>query len=213
LVPTLVGSAGEPIRFSTISVGGHACGVEAETGRGFCWGPNESGQLGDGTRVQRLTPTLVAGGAVRFSSISPGGAFTCGVESETGVAYCWGANALGQLGDGTTTARPEPMPMSGSAVRFTRISARGDLACGIEAESGVAYCWGSGHTGTARLVPTILSGEPIRFSSLDVGGIGCGVEALTGRAYCWGDSLTPTPLSPVWSVGSVASLTKRHLRP
>jgi alpha-tubulin suppressor-like RCC1 family protein len=206
LVPTLVRSAGEPIRFSSISVGGHACGVEAETGRGFCWGPNESGQLGDGTRVPRLTPTLVAGGAVRFSSISPGGAFTCGVEAETGFAYCWGANAFGQLGDGTTTARSEPTPMSGSALRFTAISARGDLACGIEAETGGAYCWGRGYTGTARLVPTPVAGEPIRFSNLGVGGIVCGIEAPTGRAYCWGDSLTPTPLSPI---AFVASAVKR----
>ena len=209
LVPALVRSAGDPIRFSSISVGGHACGVEAETGRGFCWGPNESGQLGDGTSVQRLTPTLVGGGAVRFSSISPGGAFTCGVEAETGFAYCWGANASGQLGDGTTTARSEPRPMRGSALRFTAISARGDMACGIEAETGVAYCWGRGYTGTARLVPTILAGEPIRFGSINVGGIGCGVEAPTGRAYCWGDSLTPTLLSPVWSAASAA---KRHVR-
>jgi hypothetical protein len=209
-VPTLVRSAGDPIRFSSISVGGHACGVEAESGRGFCWGPNESGQLGDGTTVQRLTPTLVAGGAVRFSSISPGGAFTCGVEAETGRAYCWGANALGQLGDGTATGRPEPLPMNGSALRFTRISARGDMACGIEAESSVAYCWGRGYTGTARLVPTILAGGPIRFSNLGVGGIGCGVEAATGRAYCWGDSLIPAPLSPIPFITSAA---KRHLRP
>ena len=40
--------------------------------------------------------------------------------------------------------------MGGSALRFTTISSRGDMACGIEAETGVAYCWGRGYTGPAR---------------------------------------------------------------
>lgn len=204
-VPTLVESRGDRIQFSTISVGGHACGVEADTGRGYCWGPNESGQLGDGTTIERLLPTLVADGHLRFSSISPGGAFTCGTEAQTGFAYCWGSNAFGQLGDGTTTGRPEPQPIGENALRFTAISSRGDMACGIEAETGVAYCWGRGYTGTARLVPTMVSGERIRFSSINVGGNACGVEAQTGRGYCWSDSLVPTPLAP----GSVASGAKR----
>ena len=194
-VPTLVGTAGDRIRFSSISVDGHACGVEAETGRGYCWGPNESGQLGDGTTIERLAPTLVAGGELRFSSISPGAASTCGIEAQTGRVYCWGSNTFGQLGDGTTTARSEPELTGASALRLVTISARGDIACGIEAETGVAYCWGRGYTGTARLVPTMVGGD-IRFSSITVGGDGCGVEAETGRGYCWGVSLLPTPVTP-----------------
>jgi len=194
-VPTLVGSGGASLRFTSISVGGHACGVEAETGHGYCWGPNESGQLGDGTTTERLVPTLVAGGRLRFSSISPGDAATCGVEAETGSAYCWGSNALGQLGDGTTTPRPEP-EMAGSALRLATVSSRGDMVCGIEAETGVAYCWGRAYTGAARLVPTMVANDRIRFSSISVGGGACAVEAQTGRGYCWGDSLVATPLAP-----------------
>ena len=204
-VPTLVGTAGDRIRFSSINVGGHACGLEAETGRAYCWGSNESGQLGDGTTMQRLTPTLVAGGQLRFSSISPGGAFTCGVEAQTGVGYCWGSNPLGQLGDGTSTSRSEPKLMGGRAPRFTTISARGDMACGIEAETGVAYCWGRGYTGPARVVPVIVGSDHIRFSSISAGGgDACGVEAETGRGYCWGDSLVPTLLAPASAVASAA---------
>jgi alpha-tubulin suppressor-like RCC1 family protein len=197
-VPTLVESGGATLRFTSISVGGHACGVEAETGHGYCWGPNESGQLGDGTTIDRLVPTLVAGGRLRFSSISPGDAATCGVEAETGSAYCWGSNAVGQLGDGTTTARLEPA-IAGSALRLATVSSRGDMVCGIEEQTGVAHCWGRGYTGGARLVPTMVGNDRVRFSSISVGGGACAVEAQTGRGYCWGDSLVPTALAPLVS--------------
>ena len=41
--------------------GTHTCGVQKDTGVGYCWGANESGQLGDATFTQRLRPTKVAG--------------------------------------------------------------------------------------------------------------------------------------------------------
>jgi len=102
---------------------------------------------------------------------------------------------LGQPGDGTTTTRPEP-GIAGSALRLDTVSSRGDMVCGIEAETGVAYCWGRAYTGAARLVPTMVANDRIRFSSISVGGGACAVEAQTGRGYCWGDSLVATPLAP-----------------
>lgn len=36
----------------------HACGREAD-GTVYCWGTNDAGELGDGTRVRRLTPVRV----------------------------------------------------------------------------------------------------------------------------------------------------------
>jgi hypothetical protein len=54
--PTL---AAEGRAFADISLAGpHACGREAD-GTVYCWGTNDAGQLGDGTRVQRLTPVRV----------------------------------------------------------------------------------------------------------------------------------------------------------
>jgi len=47
--------------FKTISVGDrHVCGLGAD-GRVYCWGANDRGQLGDGTFVNRPSPTLVLG--------------------------------------------------------------------------------------------------------------------------------------------------------
>jgi alpha-tubulin suppressor-like RCC1 family protein len=42
-----------------------------------------------------------------------GSGHTCGVTTSH-VGYCWGRNNFGQLGDGTTTDRPTPVPVAGA---------------------------------------------------------------------------------------------------
>jgi Alpha-tubulin suppressor and related RCC1 domain-containing proteins len=89
----------------------HTCG-ETTDNRAYCWGSNDQGQVGDGKGAgNRLTPSPVAGGLF-FSQVSAGGVHTCG-RTPAGVAYCWGWNPYGQLGDGTTTDRPKPTRVVG----------------------------------------------------------------------------------------------------
>jgi alpha-tubulin suppressor-like RCC1 family protein len=96
------------LTFSRITAGsGFACGV-TPFGDGYCWGLNTSGQLGDGTTIDRRSPVLVGGG-LKFRSITAGGTHACGLTTSPERIYCWGSNSRGQLGDGTTTARTLPV--------------------------------------------------------------------------------------------------------
>jgi alpha-tubulin suppressor-like RCC1 family protein len=88
----------------------HTC-AKTTANRAYCWGYNWDGQLGDGTRNQRLAPTTVLGG-MYFSQLDAGAEHTCG-RSAGGVAYCWGANGKGTLGDGTTEVRLTPTAVLG----------------------------------------------------------------------------------------------------
>ena len=98
--------------FTRVTVGsGHTCG-EATNKRAYCWGANANGQLGDGTTATlRLKPVAVAGG-LGFYQLSAGGAHTCG-KTGASVAYCWGANFSGQLGNGLTAESRTPVAVAG----------------------------------------------------------------------------------------------------
>jgi alpha-tubulin suppressor-like RCC1 family protein len=220
------------LTFRQVSTGHlHTCGVTTAN-VAYCWGWNPAGELGDGTRTDRLRPVRVAGGLL-FRSVTAGGSdiiggYTCGVTT-TNVAYCWGANLFGQLGDGTTTARLRPVRVAGG-LAFRRVSAgRNWHTCGVTT-GNVAYCWGANQVGQlgngSRTGPQICphpsvddfacSTRPTRvagglaFRQVSAGGNHtCGVTTA-GRAFCWGapggalgDGTTVLKLTPVPVVGGI----------
>ena len=82
--------------FTTIAAGlTHTCGLTKDHAV-FCWGANDSAQLGDGTTKNSAVPVRVSTG-VRFKSVAPGASHTCAVATDD-VGYCWGGNWHGQLG-------------------------------------------------------------------------------------------------------------------
>jgi alpha-tubulin suppressor-like RCC1 family protein len=105
LVPARVAGG---LRFASISagLGLHACGLTA-TGEAYCWGWNEDGQLGNGTKTSSKVPVAVTGG-LRFASISVGHFHTCGVSVD-GAIYCWGATEMGGMGTGSSSGSTKPV--------------------------------------------------------------------------------------------------------
>nr|WP_210063468.1 S-layer homology domain-containing protein [Pseudarthrobacter sp. PvP004] len=77
----------------------------------WAWGDNGSGQLGDGTTTERLTPVKVSNLA-SVKSISAGNGTAYALQTD-GTARAWGSNSWGQLGDGTTTWRSLPVTIAG----------------------------------------------------------------------------------------------------
>src|SRR3989442_8157506 len=129
----------------------------------YCWGGNGSGQLGDGTKTNQLTPVLVqAPAGVSFAAVTAGAAHTCGATA-AGAAYCWGDNGFGQLGDGTTTSQSSPVLVQAPpGVSFAAVTAGVADTCGVTA-ARTPYCWGRnlegqlrGGTTTNRLSPLLV---------------------------------------------------------
>ena len=84
----------------------HSCAITT-TGTLFCWGLNNSGQLGLGHQSTRVRPTYV-GGIVEAVQLAAGDSHTC-ARLSTGLLKCWGLNNYGQLGDGTNVMRLVPV--------------------------------------------------------------------------------------------------------
>ena len=141
-VPTLTSgvvaiSVGENLTLS--GQASHACALMTD-GSVKCWGDNSAGQIGDGTTTQRLVPTAVVGLPAPAVGISAGAKHTCAVL-DTGALYCWGLNASQQLGDGTTTPRPQPTQVYGLSSGIAAVAAGSFHTCAMTTTSDVK-CWG-----------------------------------------------------------------------
>lgn len=82
------------------------------SGKIYCWGNNENGQLGNNSEsVSSTVPVAVDTSGVlagkTVTAISAENYHTCVIAS--GSVYCWGDNQYGQLGNGTTTNSRVPV--------------------------------------------------------------------------------------------------------
>jgi alpha-tubulin suppressor-like RCC1 family protein len=169
--PTLVMGA---LTFATLGPGGEmTCGVTSAHA-GYCWGRNDNGQLGTGSAVGpqdcfgvpcSTVPALVIGG-LSLALVgtggfggSVGGAHSCGLTT-AGNAYCWGGNAQGQLGDGTTMNSSSPVLVVG-APTFATVTTGGRHSCGMTS-AGAAYCWGDNTSGQLGNGTTTSSQMPVQ---------------------------------------------------
>jgi len=168
----------------------HSCAVTATLGV-RCWGDNAYGQLGDGTTTDRSIPVDVSGLTSGVTAVATGAYHSCAVTS-VGGAKCWGYNALGQVGDGTSANRSTPVDVSGLTSGVAALAGGYDHTCALTTAGGVK-CWGDNAFGQLGNGTTKNSPIPVDVSGLtsDVAAIAAGYGdtcALTtgGAVKCWG---------------------------
>ena len=211
----------------------HTCAI-LDNGSVSCWGPNNFGQLGDGTNTPDLvrnTPTQTSSlGTDRTAvAISAGRYHTCALLDDGSVS-CWGRNNFGQLGDGTDTLRNTPTQTSslGTDRTAVAISAGFRHTCAI-LDDGSVSCWGSNNGGrlgdgttTDHSTPTQTStlGTDRTAIAITVGGDHTCAILDDGSVSCWGnnsggqlgdgtttDRLTPTQTSSLGEGRTAVAIT------
>ncbi len=171
----------------------HGC-VLRSSGGVRCWGDNQVGQIGSGsTNFLVSYPADVVGLTSGVKAISSNGFHTCALTTAGGVK-CWGRNANGRLGDGTTTERRVPVDVVGLSSGVTAIATGGNNSCAL-LSSGNVLCWGGNAEGqlgdgttTDRLVPVKVSGLPAGIKTIAGGGFFNAALANDGAVYQWGDN-------------------------
>lgn len=206
-VPVAVAGLSDVVQ---LSAGGlHTCATLVD-GSARCWGDNFSGQLGGGVpSLGSTTPVVIAGldqveqiVASRGEMYDRGESSTCARRAD-GSVRCWGANTVGQLGDGTFDDSTAPVAVGGIDDATDLAVALGH-ACASTAE-GTVVCWGSDDAGqlgdgtaggvSAAPVPVVgLDGA----SSVAAGGVGFflggddmeshSCALVGGEVRCWGSN-------------------------
>jgi alpha-tubulin suppressor-like RCC1 family protein len=194
--PQLLSLASRP---ASLSLGEtHGCAV-LSNGSAQCWGDDTFGQLGRGDApaapapkgrpAPAPKPPAPVKGLKDVAEIALGDAYACARIGD-GTVACWGDDASGQLGDGSSSAKATPVKVSGlSDVAALAVGRR--HACALLADGGVR-CWGenaSGQLGDGsterRTAPVEVSGLSGARSITSRGDHTC-VSLSSGALRCWG---------------------------
>lgn len=182
------------------------CALRSD-GSVWCWGENTEGEVGDGTTTPRLSPVRVqvAGGGLLGGVIWLGdgmGYHRCAVRTDHSV-WCWGANGVGQLGDGTTrelqrAVRVKAARRGPALAGARRVTTSFGTSCAVMANRTVR-CWGwneaaqvgDGSVSLKRPFPTAVKrgrGLLRGVQSLSAGSAHVCALATGGSVWCWGSN-------------------------
>ena len=156
--------------------------ARTDAGSVYCWGAGSYGANGDGTTTDRALPIAVSilGGAT--SKLSASSAHVCAIGEADGLAYCWGANDLGQAGvsnGGQPVTTPTQVDPS---MQVIEIGAGTTFTCAIKVNL-LAVCWGGGSPAIVR----VDIEDSYQFSRIS-GGFAhhCAIRVSNSRVMCWG---------------------------
>ncbi len=145
------------------------------------------------------TPLTVTGITTTPIAVAAGLDYTCALLAN-GTIKCWGSNASGKLGDGTTTNSATPVTVTGITTA-TAVATGQNHTC-ARLSNGTVQCWGrnfEGELGTGATSP--FSATPVTVTGITTataiaaGGLHSCAVLLDGTVQCWGSNFGPTPVA------------------
>lgn len=207
---TPVGVTGLSSGVVAIAAGGnHTCALTS-AGAVMCWGWNNFGELGDGSRTESPVPVAVRGLPDGVVAIAAGNSNACVITS-SGTLMCWGVNYPGAIGHDETSQSFTPVDDTGLRCVID-VSLGENHSCALTSTGAVA-CWGLNGTNELGSAFPNESRWPLEVAGLpEVVGLSVGYSrsvalTSTGALMSWGEH-DPTPaLIPGLSSGVVAVAT------
>jgi len=168
-------------------------------GKVWAWDANNNGQLGNGTRIDNNTPTIV-NGLPQIKSISAGMEHLLALDVN-GDVWAWGRNFENQIGQGEATPQTTPLKVLGLPP-IKEVSADGTSSKAVDFNQKV-WEWGANRTGGQSNIPTNLT-SPANvnlFMLADSGTLNSnGGVTVAKRDLIVQAELTITQTAPVFSV-------------
>jgi hypothetical protein len=136
-------------------------------------------------------PVAITALGNEVAEIATGEYHTCARKTD-GTVWCWGDNAYGELGDGTTVMRSSPVRVTALGSSVTEVVAGRAHTCARKAD-GSLWCWGENQYGQLGDGTTVNRAAPVSVFGADAlriaaGGYGTCAEKSDGSLWCWGDN-------------------------
>lgn len=205
----------ETLYFSVLGLGWERI---VNTGSVSAWGFGQgtNGKLGTNNASNASSPVSVVGGFTNWIQVSGGVGHSLGIRNN-GTAWAWGLNGIGQLGDGTITAKSSPVSVVGGFTDWVQLSAGGSHSLGLRS-NGTIWSWGNNAAGHLGDNTTVSKSSPISvvggftdWIQISAGGFSHSIGLRNnGTIWGWGsntsgrlgDGTTTNRSSPVSVVGN-----------
>ena len=185
-----------------VSAGSYfTCAVLSTSGWIYCWGDDESGQLGDNStgdsHNNRVSPVRT-GSITGAGGVSAGSSHACAVTG--GAVWCWGYNGNDQLGNNDPAHTDSSIPVrvvGAGGIGFlggaTSVGVTIDSSCALLSDNSID-CWGNNYHGQLGDNSPDDTATPVRVS-----GISTATELSAGSTHvcallsdhsvnCWGSN-------------------------
>jgi alpha-tubulin suppressor-like RCC1 family protein len=206
-IPVVVGGANDIIAISASGL--HSLALKSD-GTVIGWGQNNIGQLTSNANFPLQNSPIAIAGVNNIVSISAGGNHSLALRSD-GIILSWGDNSMGQLGDGTTTGRYDPVEVyKTSGIIAISVGVYHSLALNSD---GSVLTWGN----NIGLIPEVVTGAN-NIVSIAAGFDDSVALKSDGTMLSWGfnafgqlgngtqiQAATPTPVSGASKVVAISA--------